>query len=263
MLPAKRRARIIELLRTEGAASLRDMADALKISLSTARRDVEYLHETGHLQRTHGGAIITVAELKGFELASEIASAIASAEKKAIGQRAAAMIQPGQTVIFDSGTTTGAAAQSARERNIPFTAVTNDLHIGSMLSENPAIHTTVTGGYVRPGSTTLMGAAAAHMLGRLRADIAFIGTHALTEEFLSDTSPELAEIKHTILGAADVVVLLADSSKFFSKAFCTFGRLSDVNLIITDNKLRPELAAKIQVLGVPLEFVSSDSQGKS
>ena len=259
MLPAKRRARIIELLRTEGAVSLRDMAETLDISLSTARRDVEYLHETGHLQRTHGGAMIEVAGSKGFELAPEIASAIASAEKKAIGQRAAAMIQPGQTVIFDSGTTTAAAALSARERNIPFTAVTNDLQIASLLSGNPAIHTTVTGGYVRPGSMTLMGAAAAHMLGRLHADIAFIGTHALTADFLSDTSPELAEIKRTILRAADVVVLLADSSKFFSNAFCTFGRPSDLELIITDDKLRPEYAAEIRALDVPLEFVSSVS----
>lgn len=257
MLPPKRRARIIELLRAEGAVSLRDIAGSLDISLSTARRDVEYLHETGHLQRTHGGAMVEVAGSKGSELAPEIASAIASAQKKSIGQRAAAMIQPGQTVIFDSGTTTRAAALSARERNIPFTAVTNDLQIGSLLSGNASIHTTVTGGYVRPGSTTLMGAAAARMLGRLRADIAFIGTHALTEEFMSDTSSELAEIKQTILRAADLVVLLADSSKFFSNAFCTFGRLTDINLIITDDKLLPEHAAKIRAIGVPLEFVRS------
>lgn len=241
----------------EGAASLREMAMALDISLSTVRRDVEYLDETGYLQRTHGGAMLEAGALKSFEPAPEIASAIASAEKKAIGQRAAAMIQPGQTVIFDSGTTTGAAALSARDRNIPFTAVTNDLHIGTLLSGNSVIHTTVTGGYVRAGSTTLMGAAAASMLGRLRADIAFIGTHALTEEMLSDTSIELAEIKQTILRSADVVVLLADSSKFFSSAFCTFGRLSDINLIITDDRLRPDYAEKIRSTGVPLEFVSS------
>ncbi|MGE0005346.1 MAG: DeoR/GlpR family DNA-binding transcription regulator [Parvibaculaceae bacterium] len=254
MLPAKRRARIIELLRREGAASLRDMAGTLGISLSTVRRDVEYLCRSGHLQRTHGGAVLEAAALKSFEPDPEIASALASAEKLAIGERAAALIQPNQTVIFDSGTTTGAAALSARNRNIPFTAVTNDLRIGTVLSANGAIHTTVTGGYVRPGSPTLIGAAAAGMLGRLRADIAFVGTHAVTEEFLRDTSTELAEVKRTILDAADLVVLLADSSKFLTSAFCIFGRLTDVNLIITDDGLKPDRAERIRALGIPVEF---------
>lgn len=254
MLPAKRRAHIIELLRLEGAASLRDMAQTLDISLSTVRRDVEYLCRSGHLQRTHGGAVLEAAALKSFEPEPEIASALASAEKRAIGERAAALIQPGQTVIFDSGTTTGAAARSARDRNIPFTAVTNDLHIGTVLSANGAIHTTVTGGYVRPGSPTLIGAVAAHMLGHLRADIAFVGTHAVAEELLWDTSTELAEVKRTILNAADLVVLLADSSKFFSSAFCTFGRLTDVSLVITDDGLKPDRADEIRALGIPIEF---------
>jgi DeoR/GlpR family transcriptional regulator of sugar metabolism len=257
MLPAKRRARIIELLRSEHAASLRDMAQALGMSLSTVRRDVEYLCESGLLQRTRGGALLEPATLKTLEPAPEIASALASAEKQAIGRRAAAMIQPGQTVIFDSGTTTAAAAVSARERNVPFTAVTNDLAIGCVLSGSAAIHTTVTGGHVRPGSTTLLGAGAMQVLARLRADIAFIGTHALTGDTLSDTSIELAEIKSTILRAADRVVLLVDSGKFSGASFCAFGRLADVHLVITDDRLAPEHAAAIRARAIPLEIVES------
>jgi len=255
MFPAKRRARIIELLRSEHAASLREMAGALQISLSTVRRDVDYLCDAGLLQRTHGGAMLDPAALTMVEPAPEIASAMASAEKQAIGERAAAMILPGQTVLFDSGTTTAAAAMAARDRNVPFTVVTNDLMIGSVLAGNAAIHTTVTGGYVRPGSPTLLGAGAMQMLSRLRADIAFIGTHAVTADSLSDTSVELAEIKRTILHAADRVVLLADSSKFFTTSFCTFGQLADVDLVITDDRLAPEHAATIRTLGVALDVV--------
>jgi len=259
LFPAQRRARIIELLRVEQSASLREMAEKLAISLSTVRRDVDYLCDTGHLQRTHGGAMIEATAMRGFEPEKDIARAIASAEKKAIGERAAALIQPGQTVIFDSGTTTGAVARAARERTIPFTAVTNDLHIGTLLSDNAAIQTTVTGGTVRPGSTTLLGVAAMRTLERLHADIAFIGTHAVTAEVLSDTSTELADIKQTILRAADLVVLLADSSKFFSRAFCSFGSLKDVHLIITDDRLDPDHAATICALGIPVERVAASS----
>jgi len=257
VLPAKRRARIIELLRVEGAASLRDMSETLGISLSTIRRDVEHLCESGHMTRTRGGAVMEAEMLKSFEPAREIASALASAEKRAIGERAAALIQPNQTVIFDSGTTTGAAALSARDRNIPFTVVTNDLHIGTVLSANSAINITVTGGHVRPSSPTLIGAAAALMLGRLRADIAFIGTHAVVGELLWDTSTELAEVKRTILKSADFVVLLADSSKFLCSAFCAFGRLTDVDLVITDDGLKSDWRDRIRDLGIPLELAAA------
>lgn len=257
MLAAKRRARIIELLRIERAASLRDMADALHSSLSSVRRDVEYLCETGLLQRTHGGAMLEETALRTLEPGPDIASAIASSEKQAIGRRAAAMIQPGQTIIFDSGTTTSAAAASARDRNIPFTAVTNDVIIGFILGANSAIQTTLTGGLLRPGSSTLLGAGAAQMLTRLRADVAFVGTHALSEEALSDTSIELAEIKSTIIRAADKVVLLADSGKFFSSSFCKFARLVDMHLIITDSKLASEHRSAIRALDIPLELVDA------
>lgn len=260
MLPAKRRARIIELLRSEHAASLQDMAGVLGISVSTVRQDVDYLCDSGLLQRTHGGAILDPTALTMVEPAPEIASAMASIEKQAIGERAAALIMPGQTVLFDSGTTTAAAAIAARDRNVPFTVVTNDLAIGSVLASNAAIHTTVTGGYVRPGSSTLLGAGAVQMLSRLSADIAFIGTHAASPETLSDTSVELAEIKSMILRTAKRTVLLADSSKFFTTSFCTFGQLADVDLVITDDQLKPEKAASIYALGVAIEIVETPTR---
>ncbi|MDP4033452.1 MAG: DeoR/GlpR family DNA-binding transcription regulator [Pseudorhodobacter sp.] len=255
MLPAMRRARIIELLRKDGMASLKDMTDALAVSLSTLRRDVDYLCESGRLERMHGGAMLNVNRHGSFEPAPEIASALESAAKRAIGQRAAGLIQPGQTVIFDSGTTAAAAALCARERGIAFTAFTNDLAIAGLLSASPAIQVFVAGGSVRTGSTTLLGSGALQSILRLRADIAFIGTHAMTATDLSDTSIELAEIKRAILMAADLVVLLADSSKIFSRAFCTFGRTSDIGLLVTDARVAPEAEADLRACGVALDIV--------
>jgi DeoR family transcriptional regulator of aga operon len=67
MLPAMRRARIIELVRRDGMAALKDLSDALDVSVSTLRRDVEYLCDSGHLERTHGGAMLAVNRTQGFE----------------------------------------------------------------------------------------------------------------------------------------------------------------------------------------------------
>jgi DeoR/GlpR family transcriptional regulator of sugar metabolism len=255
MLPAMRRARIIELLRKDGMASLKDMADALAVSLSTLRRDVDYLCDSGHLERTHGGAVLNVNRQGSFEPAPEIASELESVAKRAIGQRAAGMIRPGQTVIFDSGTTTAATALYARERGIAFTAVTNDLAIAGLLSASAAIQVFVTGGSVRTGSATLLGSGALQSFLRLHADIAFIGTHALTATDLSDTSIELAEIKRAILRAASQIVLLADSSKIFARAFCSFGSTADISLLVTDDRLSPQAEADLRAAGVPLEIV--------
>lgn len=255
MLPAMRRARIIELVRKDGMASLKDMADSLAVSLSTLRRDVDFLCESGHLERTHGGAVLNVNRQGSFEPAPEIASALESAAKRAIGQRAAELIQPGQTVIFDSGTTTAAAARSASDRGIAFTAFTNDLAIAGLLSANSAIKVYVAGGNVRTGSTTLLGSGALQSILRLRADIAFIGTHAMTAADLSDTSIELAEIKRTILMAANFVVLLADSSKIFSRAFCTFGHTSDIGLLVTDARITPQAETDLRTRNVAMDIV--------
>ncbi len=256
MLSARRRARIIEHLRAEGMASLRDLAQALDISLSTVRRDVDYLHQSGHLQRTRGGVILETGFLRNAEPEPAIASALADAQKRAIGALAATMIRPGQTVIFDSGTTTGAAALAARDRGLSFTAVTNDLHIGAALSTAAGVHTTVTGGYVRAGSPTLIGAAAAGALGRLRADIAFVGAHGVRGGRLWDTSIELAEVKRAILGAAERVVLLADAGKFGADAFCAFGDLRAISLVVTDDGLAPDMAEDIRARDVAVELAS-------
>lgn len=255
MLPAKRRAKILEVLRREKMASIKDLSDVLGISVSTVRRDVEYLAESGHLSRTHGGAMVQDTHFTTFEPEPEIATAMEGAAKTAIGRRAAELILPGQTVIFDSGTTTMAAAKAARARGIGFTAFTNDLGIATVLSGNPAIQTHISAGYVRPGTGTLLGAAAVQSVGRLRADLAFIGTHAMTVDDVSDTSIELAEIKRAIISATDKAILLVDSSKMDHRAFCAFGRTSELALIITDSRIAPVGRAAFEARGLPLDIV--------
>lgn len=254
MMPALRRARIIELLRRDGAAGLKEMSQAVGVSVSTLRRDVDYLCDQNHLERTHGGAVLT-SRLAGVELEREIASEVESGAKRVIGQRAAALIQPGQTVILDSGTSTAAAARMARERGVAFTAITNDFTIAAILSESPAINVLVTGGMVRAGTSTLLGADTLHYIGRLRADLAFVGTHALSEDEMSDSSIELAEVKRAIIAAADRPVLLADSSKIFSRAFCSFGRVSDMDHLITNSRLATERLAVLRKNGLRVDVV--------
>lgn len=255
MLAPMRRARIIELVRKEGVATLKQMSLAVGASVSTLRRDVDYLCEVGHLERTHGGAMLNLGRLGSFEPETEIATELEQEAKRRIGEHAALLIQPGQTVIFDSGTTTAAAARAARHRGIPFTAYTNDLTIARSLSVNPAIQTFIAGGQIRHGSATILGSDARQSISRLQADIAFVGTHALTADDLSDTSIELAEFKRALLKAAVRMILLVDSSKIFSRAFCSFGRTSDVSEIITDDRISAAALQELRARGIPVDCV--------
>lgn len=254
MLPAKRRARILQHLREETFATLGDLSERLDMSVSTIRRDVEYLDANGHLVRTRGGAMLAPGALDAREMEADISAELEAPAKRAIGRAAAALIPAGATVIFDSGSTTAAAARAAAESGRDFSAVTNDLAIAGLLSA-AGREAEVTGGRVRPGSSTLLGAGTAAAFGALRADLAFVGAHAVAAEGMSDTTSELAHVKTAILGAARRVVLLADASKFDMRSFRLFGRLEQAETVISDARLPLETRGWVEAAGPKLILV--------
>lgn len=235
LIPAHRRALMLDHLKSRGAASIQELVEASGASSSTVRRDLEHLEERGYIERTHGGALVQNRPAAStFEPEAGIAAHFARNEKTTIASLAAASLKPGQSVIFDSGSTTLLAAQAAADRNIPLTAVTNDLGIGQVFANARLVRLVVLGGSLRPGSLTLTGEPGQDFLKSLRADVAFVGTHAISEATLSDTSLEVATMKRAIIAAARRIVLLADSSKFQAAAFCRICDITAIHELITD-----------------------------
>ena len=255
----------------EGAASLRRLSDSVGVSISTIRRDVDFLTQRGYVQRTHGGALLQSTHLTTFEPDSDIAAETARDAKRRIGAAAAARIQPMQSVLFDSGTTTLAAARHAVSRGVRFTAVTNDLGIGRLLSGASDIRVVVLGGTVRPGSQTLLGQPGQDFVRSLHVDLAFIGAHAVSRTAISETSIELAEMKRAMIKAARQTLLLVDSSKFDDEAFCDIGSIALVDELITDSGLPPGIVAAYRDAGLAVTQVNggggngeeSERQGKA
>ena len=258
MLKARRLARIIEILREDGFASLGEIAERLGASVSTVRRDVDHLASISPVRRTHGGAILNPGEVRSFEPGSEIAMEIEAAAKAVIGRHAARYIEPGQTVLFDSGTTTREVACAALARNVRFTAFTNDVAIASLLSSTDRIAVHVFHGRMRPGSATLLGAETVADISRIRADLLFIGTHGGTVEGLSDTSTELAAIKRAFLSAAETKILVADRTKFPKRSLCLFAMLREFDRIITDPGMDAELVGELSEQNPGLELAESE-----
>lgn len=259
LIPAQRREMVLEFLLQRGGASIQELADTLRISASTVRRDLERLEEDGNIRRTHGGAVVPGAVHSTFEPAAAIAAQVSRAEKDAIGRAAAQSLESGDSVIFDSGSTVLCAAQRAVERRIALTAVTNDLGIGQVLAGSDKIHVVVLGGSVRRGSLTLIGEPAQSFVGELHADVAFIGVHSICGRLLTETSIEIASIKRAIIGAARRVVLLADSSKFQPAVFSKICDVTAVHELITDSRADPLQLATLRDLGLKVTTVQASS----
>lgn len=258
LIPAARRAKALELVRLHGAISIQRLADEMKTSISTARRDVDYLSSEGYLERSHGGALLSVRSRTTFEPATDIADQVARAAKIAIGRHAAGLIEDGQSVILDSSSTVLEAAHALAERELSLTVVTNDLRIAVALREKPKVQLIVPGGQVRPGSFTLIGSAAQSVIRSLHADIALIGVHSLAQLRPSETSLEVASLKQAWIEAANRVLLLLDSSKFEQSAFCEICPIQRIHEIVCDDALDSAHRRALEQLGLRVTLVPID-----
>ncbi|MFI5013915.1 MAG: DeoR/GlpR family DNA-binding transcription regulator [Hyphomicrobiales bacterium] len=255
LIPAERQARIVEIIRRQGAASIHAIALAMKASVSTIRRDLEELTERGYLDRTHGGAIQRSRFRTTFEPSQEIAGRLAHAEKLAIARHAASLIGAGQSVAFDSSSTVLEAARAVAMRRIPLTAVTNDLRIGQELGLAEGVKVILTSGALREGSMTLVGETAIAFISRLKVDIALIGIHSLEGLRPSETSLEVAAVKRAFIASGRKVLLLADSTKFDSPAFTEIGGLELFEELVTDQGIAASVRRSVEKRGVKVTVV--------
>lgn len=257
LLPAQRRQRIVDFLRVHGAVTLGQLEQALGASPSTLRRDLDSLAAEGIVDRTHGGALLRqqAPEYATFEPEPEAAAELSPREKAAIGQAAAEALLPRQSVIFDSGTTVLEAARAAVRRQIPLTAVTNDLVIAQVLGKSPLIQVHMLGGLLRPGSTTVIGQTLVEQAAALHADVLLMGAHAVTDSVISETSAELAGVKRALMKAANSTRLLVDSSKFRPRAFMQIATLDAVSEIVTDSGIAPADEERLRALELKLSVV--------
>jgi len=257
LMPPQRRDRIVEFLRQHGAVTLQQLAQALDASVSTLRRDLDSLEAEGVLDRTHGGALLRQQPYSTFEPEPAAAAELSPREKRAIGRAAAAGLESGQSVIFDSGSTVLEAARAAVDRGLALVAVTNDLAIAQILGRSPNIRVHVLGGQLRPGSHTLFGDEVLAAAQRIRADVLLLGAHAVTDGWLSETLPEVGAVKRALIQAAAHKRLLIDTSKFRPAAFTRVCAVADLDSVLTDDAVAPADVAALRRLGVKVKTVAA------
>ena len=255
VIPAKRRALILERVRKNGAASIIELAEEIGASPSTLRRDLEKLTEEGYLERTHGGALLIAPLQATFEREPVLNAHLQHHQKCAIGVEAALRLNQRESVIFDSSSTVLEAVRAAVSRGLSLTVVTNSLDAAELCAAAPTWRVIMPGGSVRPGSRQMVGEPGEGFLKTIHADICLIGSFAVTGTLLTDASLEVASLKRVMIQSARRTILLVDSSKFQAPGFCTFSDLSAIDEVITDDGIAAEHVSSLRSTGVKLTIV--------
>lgn len=230
MLAAQRRQRILDEVRRVGGVRVSELTTLLGVSDMTVRRDLERLGQEGLIQKVHGGATVPRS---GDEPGFEAKALRALAEKHAIAEVAATLVQPGRSVALGPGTTTWLVAQHLV--NVPdLTITTNSVRIADVLGST---HDVVITGGVRTPSDALVGPVADLVLRSLHFDVAFLGCHGMSVDGLSAPDMGEAATNRSFVRAAARVVLVADSSKWDRVGLMSFADLSDVDVLVTDSAL--------------------------
>ena len=226
-----------------GIRTIAELSEKLGVSEATVRRDLQSLEERNLVRRVHGGAEPVRQGSKGELLFNEKTSLHAS-EKELIAQKAMDFIHDNDAIFLDGGSTVLALARKLKERN-NLTIVTNSLMAASELMET-SHRLILLGGEFRARSRTLVGPLTSRILDSLAIHTAFLGTMGFTADAgISTSDPNEAFTKEQVMRHSSRVVLLADSSKLGSPSLAGSGNVSDIDVIITDNNISPELVTKL------------------
>lgn len=239
MLAEERRALLQEKLIDDGYIQITEIAEEFDISSATIRRDLITMEKEGICIRKRGGAI-RASQGVTLEIPYEIKRHKYIEEKKRIARAAVNLIENGDTILLDAGSTTYALANLLHEKK-NLTVVTHDLNIAVKLAGNPKINLICTGGVARTNVYTLQGTQVVDFIRSLKVDKSFIGADTIHDDgTIGNVNIEEVPIKQAMIKAAKQVILLTDSSKFGITGFAQVAGVDEIDVLITDKNVSEE-----------------------
>lgn len=226
----ERKDRLRELVRQRGFAALGELAEALSVSESTIRRDLEAIEESGDARRTHGG--VYWSGETGTMTVFQGRHADGWPAKQAIGQAASGLVNDYDTILLDGGSTVYELARRILHR--PLQVVTNSLPVANLLSTSDSIDLIMVGGCVRGRTSVTIGPLADAMLSELNVTTTFLSVAGVTQRGFFNSDMMLVESEKAMIAAANQTVVLADQSKFGKVSLSRICELQDVHRVVSD-----------------------------
>ena len=255
LFPEERRSKILEKLNVEPKVLVSNLTQEFDVSAFTIRADLDELEAEGKLRRCHGGAIPLSKPTDAIRYEQRLAQH--SESKQRIGELASELVNDGDCIIVDTGTTTIELVRNLTELQ-GLTIITSDLEIASLAERAlPNSQTFLLGGYIRPGHRYSNGITVLRALSELNADKAFISTTGFSPEggFTTETFDQ-AEIKATYARRASTSYVLMDLSKTAVVALSSFLGVDDVDGIVTERPFPAEMADRIKKANPEIELIS-------
>lgn len=250
---AERHQFILAKLKKEGKVDVPALCRQLVVSSVTIRKDLKLLEDKGLLFRTHGGA--TSSNPYAIDRPVNEKEKISPAEKKEIGQAAAALIEPNDCIIIASGTTVLSLARSIQS-NGSLTVITAALNVATELNRFKDIEVIVLGGALRKSSSSGTGIYAEKMLEDFTCSKLFLGVDGIDPDFgLTTTHIQEAQLNRKMMAVSQKTIVLADSSKFGKNALGRICRLDEIDHIITDSGVSDHMVETLKGMGIEVTIV--------
>jgi DeoR family fructose operon transcriptional repressor len=251
----ERKMKILEFIEEHRKATVVELCQQFKVSSATIRNDLRDLEITGLLIRTHGGAMVKTKT--GLEPDMSLRKVQHLEEKRRIAEAALGLVEDGDTIILDTGTTTYELARLLGEKR-DLTVVTNDLPIALLLEDSDSVRVVVVGGMIRRKfhCTVASSFSGMNALSNLTVDKAFMAANGFSLEKGAST-PDLnhSETKKLMISIAARVILLFDSSKMGRNSFAIFAPPDKIDAVVTDS-LREEERRQMEESGIEVIIAS-------
>ncbi len=243
---------ILDRLEEVAELTVDEACRLLEVSPATIRRDFNLLTTNGKVEKTWGGVARTdlLNDMKPlfFRQTQNIH------EKKAIAENAASLVQDGDVVIIDGGTTTLEMAPFIANRKIRI--ITNSLLIAHEIHQKRSGWTGaeifLSGGFLYPDSGLFVGPEANKNLQQYHADKVFLSVGGIEEGLITNSNQLVVETERTMMSQSDQVIILADKSKFGTKAMVKLCEPGEVDILITNHDSDPSILINLEKLGITI-----------
>jgi len=253
----RRRLSILEELATSRAVSVAELSRRFGVSAVSVRCDLEYLETRGLLRRIRGGAVSVPQTILEWSFTEKMA--MHRDAKERIGRAAASLVQNGDVLIMDSGTTVVQVARHIPQAILSsgqLTVITSSLPIARELGPWKGVSLILLGGVYLPEQEVVVGPQALASLAQLHADRMFLGAGGLSLDSGPTTATVLdAEVDRASVRASDEVIAVVDSSKIGRKGLASVVPITDVDILITDAQAPAGFVSRAMELGLDVRLV--------